>query len=122
MFSLMRQRRQAERHKKLEEAFREADVDGSGRITPEQMVKLFAAHEVTVPNLETEARKLAGRDGFIQLGEFLKFSDDTNLCRGEHVHKDRVFHRPEPEKKGARAGGSSSKAKVRMLTMLCSVF
>ena len=45
MFMLARRRREAERQKKLEEAFREADENGNGRITPQQMIKLFAVNE-----------------------------------------------------------------------------
>ena len=45
MFMLARRRREAERQKKLEEAFREADENGNGRITPQQMIKLFAAND-----------------------------------------------------------------------------
>lgn len=32
--------------KKLEEAFREADSNSSGKITKEQLIKLFAVNEV----------------------------------------------------------------------------
>ena len=46
MFSLTRRRREAERNKKLEEAFREADVAGKGMINKEQLIKLFAVAEV----------------------------------------------------------------------------
>ena len=46
MFMLARRRREAERQKKLEEAFREADENGNGKITPQQMIKLFAANDV----------------------------------------------------------------------------
>ena len=46
MFSLTRRRREAERNKKLEEAFREADVPGRGMINKEQLIKLFAVAEV----------------------------------------------------------------------------
>ena len=46
MFMLARRRREAERQKKLEDAFREADENGNGKITPQQMIKLFAANDV----------------------------------------------------------------------------
>jgi len=46
MFSLTRRRREAERNKKLEEVFREADDNGNGKITAEQMVKIFEANDV----------------------------------------------------------------------------
>ena len=42
---LARRRREAERQKKLEDAFREADENGNGKITPQQMIKLFAAND-----------------------------------------------------------------------------
>ncbi len=46
MMSMMRKRREAERAKKLEEVFREADVNMTGKITKEQFVKLFHANDV----------------------------------------------------------------------------
>ena len=46
MFSLARRRREAERRKKLEEVFSKADSNGNGRITVEQMVKIFEENEV----------------------------------------------------------------------------
>ncbi len=46
MMSIMRKRREAERAKKLEDVFREADVNNSGKITTEQLVKLFHANDV----------------------------------------------------------------------------
>jgi Ca2+-binding EF-hand superfamily protein len=46
MFSLARRRREAERHKKLEEQFTKADSNGNGKITPEQLVKIYEANEV----------------------------------------------------------------------------
>ena len=45
--------------------------------------------------------KLAGRDGWIRFGEFMKFAQNTDLCKIEY--HDRVFHKteaePEAEKK-----------------------
>ena len=32
--------------KKMEEVFKENDTNGSGRITKEQLIKLFQAHDV----------------------------------------------------------------------------
>lgn len=46
MFSLARRRREAERQKKLEEQFAKADANGNGRITAEQMIKIFEDNEV----------------------------------------------------------------------------
>jgi hypothetical protein len=46
MFSLTRRRREAERNKKLEDVFREADSNGNGKITPEQMIKIFEVNDV----------------------------------------------------------------------------
>ena len=46
MFSLARRRREAERHKKLEEAFTKADTNGNGKITAEQMIKIFEVNDV----------------------------------------------------------------------------
>ena len=46
MISLARKRREADRSKKLEETFREADINGTGSITIEQFKKLFLMHDV----------------------------------------------------------------------------
>ena len=46
MFSLARRRREAERHKKLEDQFNKNDTSGNGKITAEQMVKIFEDNEV----------------------------------------------------------------------------
>lgn len=46
MFSLARRRREAERQKKLEEQFAKKDANGNGRITVEQMIKIFEDNEV----------------------------------------------------------------------------
>ena len=51
MFSLARRRREAERHKKLEEQFLKKDANGNGRITAEQMVQIFEENEVQGINL-----------------------------------------------------------------------
>ena len=37
----------------------------------------------TVPNLHEECRKLSGKDGWITVNEFLKFSQPTELCKSE---------------------------------------
>jgi len=46
MMSMMRKRREAERHKKLEELFKEFDVNCNGRITKEQVMKIFKVNDV----------------------------------------------------------------------------
>ena len=50
MFSLTRRRREAERMKKMEEVFKENDPSGSGKISKEQLIKLFQAHDVIGEN------------------------------------------------------------------------
>ena len=50
----------------------------------------------SVPNLEEEAVKLAGKDGWIRFNEFLKFAQPTELCKIEFV--DRVFHKTDKDK------------------------
>ena len=47
MFSIMRKRREAERLKRLEDAFDKVDTNQSGRITKDQLIKLFSANEIT---------------------------------------------------------------------------
>lgn len=112
MFSLARRRREAERQKKLEEQFRSADANGNGRITPEQMVKLFAANEIIVPNIEEEAVKLRDKDGWIKMHDFFKFALTTDLCKIEF--QDRVFQKVDydEERKKSEAAKKDSKAKL----------
>ena len=47
MLHLARRRREAERQRKLEVSFNAADVKGEGRLTVEQVVKIFASEDVT---------------------------------------------------------------------------
>ena len=47
MFSLMKRRNEAARQKKLDHCFNKFDDNGNGRITAQQMVKLFAANDVS---------------------------------------------------------------------------
>ena len=46
MLSLARKRREAERNKKLDDAFQKADTDGTGKLSKEQMIKCFEAADV----------------------------------------------------------------------------
>ena len=73
-----------------------------------------------VPNIEEEAKKLAGRDGEIKWGEFYRFAMGTELCKSDF--QDRVFHKvdleDEKEKEKARQKKESTKkAKVRIKTI-----
>lgn len=47
MFSLMKKRNEAARQKKMDHIFQKADENGNGKITPQQMVKAYAANDVT---------------------------------------------------------------------------
>ena len=47
---LARRRREAERQRKLENVYNAADVKGEGRLTVEQVVKIFASEDVTGEN------------------------------------------------------------------------
>jgi len=112
MFMLARRRREAERQKKLEDAFREADENGNGKITPQQMIKLFAANDCIVPNIDEEAARLTDKDGWIIRHEFLKFAVTTELLKVEF--QDRVFQKVEVDKteqSGSRAK-KDSKSKL----------
>lgn len=100
MFSLARRRREAERQKKLDELFSKADQNGNGRITYDQMIKIYQDAEVVVPDLEDEVAKLPDKDGWILYTEFMKFAITTELCKIEF--QDRVFQKVnygEEEKK-----------------------
>jgi len=88
MFSLARRRREAERRKKLEEVFSKADSNGNGKITVEQMVKIFEENEVQLQNTD-EVSQLADKEGWIKIMDFLKFATGTELCKIEF--QDRVF-------------------------------
>jgi len=112
MFSLARRRREAERHKKLEEQFLKKDANGNGRITAEQMVQIFEENEVQVPNLEEEIAKLPDKDGWIRINEFMKFSMPLDLCKIEF--HDRVFQKVDyeaEEKKRKEEAKKEAKAK-----------
>ena len=52
-----------------------------------------------MPNLEAEVNKLADKEGWITLIQFIKFAIPTDLCKLEF--KDKVFHKDEDEKKTA---------------------
>ena len=75
--------------------------------------------ESPVSNLEEELTKLAGKDGWIKLSEFMRFAYGTELCKVEFV--DRVFASNKPdeaEESKARAAEAAkkkemSKSKVR---------
>ena len=43
----MKKRNEAARQKKMDHIFQKADENGNGKITPQQMVKAFAANDVT---------------------------------------------------------------------------
>ncbi len=43
----MKKRNEAARQKKMDHIFAKFDDNGNGKITADQMVKLFAAHDVT---------------------------------------------------------------------------
>jgi len=111
MFMLARRRREAERQKKLEDAFREADENGNGKITPQQMIKLFAANDVIVPNIDEEVARLTDKEGWILRHEFLKFAVTTELLKVEF--QDRVFQKVEVDKsKEDRSKKDSTKQKL----------
>ena len=61
----------------------------------------------TVPNLHEEVRKLSGKDGWITVNEFIKFSQPTELCKSEFTH---FFHKgfTEPLAKDGKSSSTSS--------------
>jgi len=115
MFSLMKKRNEAARQKKMDHIFQKADENGNGKITPQQMVKAFAANDVTVTTLEEDVLTLADKEGWITRNEFIKYSMDTDLCKTEI--QDRVFSTPvwsnnsdnEPKKKSKDASKKDSR-------------
>ena len=49
MMSLMKKRAESARRKKLDHVFAKADDNCNGKVTPQQMIKLFAANGVVSP-------------------------------------------------------------------------
>ena len=49
---------------------------------------------IAAPNLEEEAAKLKDKEGWIKIGDFMKYAVTTELCKVEFV--DRVFHKTDP--------------------------
>lgn len=77
----------------------------------------------TAPNIEEEAAKLKDKDGWIKIGDFLKYAVTTELCKIEFV--DRVFHKTDPEeelKNKASREGASKKGKVSPVLLRTSSF
>jgi len=111
MFSLARRRREAERHKKLEDQFNKADTSGNGKITAEQMVKIFEDNEVVVPNLEEEVAKLPDKEGWITMNDFKKYAiGNSELCKVEFV--DRVFQKSDPDEDRKQKEAKATKVKL----------
>ena len=78
------------------------------------MTQIFHSSFVSAPNIEEEATKLKDKEGWIKIGDFLKYAVTTDLCKIEFV--DRVFHKTDPEeelKNKAAREGASKKGKVR---------
>jgi len=64
-------------------------------------------------NIEEEAAKIKDKDGWIKIGDFLKYAVTTDLCKVEFV--DRVFHKSDPEEElrnKALRDGASRRGKV----------
>ena len=67
-----------------------------------------------MPNIEEEARKVAGKDGLITYPEFIRFAGPTELFKIEF--HDRVFHKcDEDEKDDKKIKKKDSKKKVNIL-------
>jgi len=98
MLSIARKRREAERNKKLEEQFNKADTNSNGKIRPKQMMKIFEANDISVPNLEEDVAKLADKEGWITLTDFIKFALPTELCKVEFLDK---YRKEEKEAKSS---------------------
>ncbi len=64
-----------------------------------------------VPNIEEEAKKIAGRDGLINYAEFRKFATPTELCKVEF--HDRVFNKqPDDKEKAKKEKGKGNKVSI----------
>jgi Ca2+-binding EF-hand superfamily protein len=109
----MKKRNEAARQKKMDHIFAKFDDNGNGKITADQMVKLFAAHDVTVNTIEDDVINIRDKEGWITRNEFIKYAMDTDLCKTEI--QDRVFSQPvwasdsEPKKKSKDASKKDSR-------------
>jgi len=90
MFSRSRQQREKERKERLEEIFRKADPFQEGRLSVEQVTKIFQDHDAALPT-EVTAKHPEG----ISMSEFIRFCLGTELAL-------------EKEKKTVGVDGSSS--------------
>lgn len=68
----------------------------------------------SVPNLEEEIHKLAGKDGWIRVGEFLRFAVGTDLCKIEYV--DRVFHKDKVDEAAEATAQAQAAAKKKEMS------
>ena len=64
-----------------------------------------------MPNLEEDVAKLADKEGWITLTDFIKFALPTELCKVEFLDK----YRKEKEEKEAKSSVKKERKKVRLL-------
>ena len=115
MLGIVKRRREAERQKKLEEQFSKADQNGNGRITAEQMVKIFNDNEIEVVGLEEEVAKLPDKEGWIRLNEYMKYALTTDLCKIEYT--DRVFQKVDYGEEEKKKNEAKKESKVKVDTL-----
>ena len=63
-----------------------------------------------MPNLEAEVNKLADKEGWITLIQFIKFALPTDLCKLEF--HDKVFHKEDKDDKKTASKKESKPKKV----------
>jgi len=98
----MRKRAEAARRKRIDHVFIKADDNSNGKITPQQMIKLFAANgEVVDAEFESDAKSLAEKDGWILKQSFIKYALNTELCKDDPQEK-----KEQIEKKTSNSGGA----------------
>jgi len=111
MMSMMKKRAEAARRKRIDHVFVKADDNSNGKITPQQMIKLFTANgEVVDADLEKDAKGLAERDGWILKQNFIKYALGTDLCKDD-PSQERVFSgkKEQLDKKGAANANKKSR-------------
>ena len=69
-----------------------------------------------MPNIEEDVPKLADKEGWIQIHEYMKFAMPTELCKVEFV--DRVFQKGGGDDEKKKSEAKKEKVRVMFLTFL----
>lgn len=104
----MRKRAEAARRKRIDHVFVKADDNSNGKITPQQMLKLFAANGETVDaDIEKDAKALAEKDGWILKQNFIKYALNTGLGKEDPQERKEQL---EKKASGSTAAANNKRA------------